>query len=168
MPIRTKIQLPAASPSRRNVLHAGLAAGLAGTALGGCADAEATRRAKQENGLRKRAAKETALLVAAYDATIEAHPDLAAELRPLRAELVRHLEAFGGHELPSPSGSASTGSSSPQVPKGAKAARRALAEAEKRTADARADSLLDAPPELARLLASVAASGAGHVLLLRS
>ncbi len=41
-----------------------------------------------------------------------------------------------------------------------------LADAERRTADARMRALVDAPPELARLLASVAAAGSAHAYLL--
>jgi hypothetical protein len=47
------------------------------------------------------------------------------------------------------------------------AALAALASAEKSLADSRTGALLDAPPELARLLASVAAAGSCHVLLLK-
>lgn len=41
-----------------------------------------------------------------------------------------------------------------------------LAAAERRTADAHTRTLLTAPPELARLLASIAAAGAAHAYLL--
>lgn len=160
------------------MLHAGLAAGLAGTVAVACGGPGDTAREPRGQELRRRAAKDTASLIAAYDATAKAHPGLAGELRPLRAELERHLDAFGGHEPPtapstapssglpdagSPAGAPATG-----VPESPGAARRLLAEAEHRTSRSRTDDLLAAPPELARLLASVAASGAGHVLLLRS
>ncbi|UNZ17076.1 hypothetical protein [Streptomyces sp. 891-h] len=52
------------------------------------------------------------------------------------------------------------------VPKSEKAAFAALAEAERRLADARTRALESAPPEFARLLASVAACGAAHRYLL--
>ncbi|MBO8189669.1 hypothetical protein [Streptomyces spirodelae] len=52
------------------------------------------------------------------------------------------------------------------VPKSEKAAFAALAEAERRLADARTRALDSAPPEFARLLASVAACGAAHRYLL--
>ncbi|MGW1837205.1 hypothetical protein [Streptomyces sp. NPDC002067] len=54
----------------------------------------------------------------------------------------------------------------PGVPGDEKAARGALADAERRLADARARTLRTAPPDLARLLASVAAAGAAHAYLL--
>ncbi|WP_405745111.1 hypothetical protein OG422_23185 [Streptomyces sp. NBC_01525] len=60
-------------------------------------------------------------------------------------------------------GSAASGSG---VPGDEKAARAALADAERRLADARARTLRTAPPDLARLLASVAAAGAAHAYLL--
>lgn len=43
---------------------------------------------------------------------------------------------------------------------------KALAAAERRAADAHAEALVHAPPELARLLASLAAAGAAHAYLL--
>jgi hypothetical protein len=52
------------------------------------------------------------------------------------------------------------------VPGDDKDALAALAGAERELADRRARALLDAPGELARLLASVAAAGAAHVYLL--
>ncbi|WP_399085075.1 hypothetical protein ACGH2B_05740 [Streptomyces sp. BBFR2] len=54
----------------------------------------------------------------------------------------------------------------PGVPGDEKAARGALADAERRLADTRARTLRTAPPDLARLLASVAAAGAAHAYLL--
>ncbi|WP_405794212.1 hypothetical protein [Streptomyces sp. NBC_01506] len=54
----------------------------------------------------------------------------------------------------------------PAVPADPGAAVKALAAAERRTADAHADALVHAPPELARLLASLAAAGAAHAYLL--
>ncbi|MFD9815988.1 hypothetical protein [Streptomyces sp. NPDC059080] len=60
-------------------------------------------------------------------------------------------------------GSAASGSG---VPGDEKAARAALADAERRLSDARARTLRTAPPDLARLLASVAAAGAAHAYLL--
>jgi hypothetical protein len=52
------------------------------------------------------------------------------------------------------------------VPPDGKTALARLAAAERALADQRAAALLDAPGELARLLASVAASGAAHAVLL--
>ncbi|GAB2627015.1 lipoprotein [Streptomyces capparidis] len=166
MPTRTKNQPFTPSASRRSAVYAGVgtaAALLSGAALTGCsAGREEGGAAARESELRSRAAGDTAALLSAYDATIGAHPGLAGRLRPLRADLARQLDAFGGAPR-------AGGSTAPApVPAREDAARRALADAEQRSADARTADLLDAPPELARLLASVAASRAGHALLLRS
>jgi hypothetical protein len=163
--------------SRRGVLRAGTAAaGAAALAAcsGGAGSARRPAATSASGPPRARAARRTSGLIAAYDATLRAHPGLAHELRPLRAELALHLEAFGGPPAgapPSPSGSppaSAPASPAPSVPASPAAARRALARAEQRVSDAHSAALLTAPPGLARLLASVAAAGAGHVLLLRS
>jgi hypothetical protein len=122
--------------------------------------------------------------VARYDAVLAVHPALARRLAPLRAEVVRHLTAFGGAEgapaspstsasasaSPSPTASASgpaDPSASPSaVPAGEKEALTGLAAAERTLADQRVTALVDLPGELARLLASVAAAGAAHAYLL--
>ncbi|MET9437965.1 hypothetical protein [Streptomyces sp. NPDC006551] len=54
----------------------------------------------------------------------------------------------------------------PVVPADPAAALRELTAAVRKAADAHTDALLDAPPEYARLLASVAAAGAAHAYLL--
>ncbi|MFF4591391.1 hypothetical protein [Streptomyces sp. NPDC001388] len=139
---------------------------------------------------RARAARESALLVERYDTVLAAHPALAARLAPLRAEVARHVEAFGGDEkaAASPSPSASASSSPPGSPSGSptgsppasvsppaspsaspsteKDALASLADAERTLADTRTAALVDVPGELARLLASVAAAGAAHAYLL--
>ncbi|MGC3005518.1 hypothetical protein ACPF8X_45800, partial [Streptomyces sp. G35A] len=66
----------------------------------------------------------------------------------------------------SASASASTAASTAAVPAKEKDALAELAAAEREIADRRTRALLDAPGELARLLASVAAAGAAHVYLL--
>ncbi|WP_329336797.1 hypothetical protein OG252_15960 [Streptomyces sp. NBC_01352] len=127
---------------------------------------------------RARAAGESTDLVARYDAVVAVHPALAQRLAPLRAEAVRHAEAFGGLRKASPSESPSESPSdaaspppasaapSPAVPADEKAALAELAAAERSLADRRAKALLDLPGEPARLLASVAAAGAAHAYLL--
>ncbi|MCP3821160.1 hypothetical protein NLX86_24625 [Streptomyces sp. A3M-1-3] len=259
--------------SRRSLLAG--AAGAAGAALlAGCSDratdaagGKAERASlSADQRTRERAARESALLLARYDATTAAHPALAARLAPLRAEVAAHARAFGapapktaappgapatapagsgsapgtavgpsgsgaatsgadsaaGHgsdpasgTAAGPSGPASaagpSGSGSAAGPSGSGSAAgagtagagtagagtagagtagagtagagvlagfgdavpgepeqalAALAAAERRTADSRAAALLGAPGELARLLASVAASGAVHAYLL--
>ncbi|UNO39664.1 hypothetical protein [Streptomyces sp. MST-110588] len=201
--------------TRRRTLLAGAALG--GTALiSGCSEDAGERRHDGGTGrvaaagrLRERAARDSAALLARYDATLAAHPALGDRLRPLRAEVARHAEAFGAAVPPGgpsatpsgrPGGTAGSGtgggpsktpsagptdsagsagstgsvgatasagpSRTPEVPRDERQARAALADAERRTADARTAALADAPAELARLLASVAAAGAAHAYLL--
>jgi hypothetical protein len=157
-------------PRRRNLLAVGPAAlALAGCTAGGegPGDPEDGPSAA-DRAARARAARDSEGLVERYDAVIAAHPGLAERLRPLRAEAVRHAQAFGGgpgrKASPSPSSSASP--SAAAVPGDDKDALASLAAAERELADRRAKALLDMPGELARLLASVAAAGAAHVYLL--
>ncbi|MCZ9340960.1 hypothetical protein NGM37_24670, partial [Streptomyces sp. TRM76130] len=58
------------------------------------------------------------------------------------------------------------GSTAEAVPAAEEDALALLAAAERKLADRRTAALADVPGELARLLASVAAAGAGHVYLL--
>ncbi|MGH4035350.1 hypothetical protein ACQB60_41330 [Actinomycetota bacterium Odt1-20B] len=164
-------------PRRRSLLTG--AAGAAGTALlAGCSGAsgpDADERPSAARRLRGRAVQDSTELLARYDAVLAAHPGLRARLAPLRAEVARHKAAFAEglpEATPSsgpagPSASPSTGASPvPSVPGDEKAAARGLAAAERELSDRRGTALLDAPPELARLLASVAAAGAAHAYLL--
>ncbi|MEU8823095.1 hypothetical protein [Streptomyces sp. NPDC048636] len=173
------------TPPRRALLLGGGALG-AVALLSGCSDGSEPRHdtggGTSVAKLRATGARESTALLARYDATVDAHPALAKRLAPLRAETARHASAFRGPERSaSPSGSAApsaspSGSASgpaatrrerpPAVPKDEKGALAALAQAERHTADARTTALVTAPPELARLLASVAACGAAHVYLL--
>ncbi|MFD5660276.1 hypothetical protein ACFWHX_23770, partial [Streptomyces hirsutus] len=110
---------------------------------------------------------------------IAAHAVLAPRLGPWRDHAVRHAKAFeslgtaAGSESPVPAGAGPSASapgpsaSSPvPVPAKEKDALSGLAAAEREIADRRLEALLDAPAELARLLASVAAAGAAHVFVL--
>lgn len=147
--------------TRRRTLLAGAAFGSAAL-LTACSDdtgAAPAHGSADADRLRADAARASTTLLARYDATLAAHPPLAARLRPLRAEVARHAQAFGA-TTPSPKPSA------PTVPTSEKAARTALADAERTLSDTRAKALRTAPPELARLLASVSAAGAAHAYLL--
>jgi hypothetical protein len=118
---------------------------------------------------RARAATDSEALLQHYDAVLAAHPTLTERLEPLRAEVVRHATAFGGSgATPSRTATAapSASASASAVPVTASDALAGLAAAERSLADKRAKALLDVPGELARLLASVAAAGAGHAYLL--
>ncbi|MGX1547539.1 hypothetical protein [Streptomyces adustus] len=182
-------------PRRRSLLASTAGAAL----LVGCSpareDAEetASRGPSVTERARARAAQDSTGIVERYDLVIAAFPGLAKRLAPLRAEVLRHVTAFGGVETkpsatPSvtsaspasgPDGSAASGSASPgstpsasassgpaAVPGSEKEALTGLAAAERALADQRAKALLDVPGELARLLASVAAAGAAHAYLL--
>nr|WP_205615601.1 hypothetical protein [Streptomyces harenosi] len=149
-------------------------ASAAGTALlAGCSggsDSDGTGGSPAAGArVRARAARDSERLAARYDAVIAAHPGLAARLRPLREEVVRHAEAFGG-TAPAPRTSPAQASPSVSppaaVPGNEKEALAGLAAAERELAGRRTGALADVPGELARLLASVAAAGAAHVYLL--
>ncbi|MFJ9618908.1 hypothetical protein [Streptomyces noursei] len=159
--------------TRRTTLLAGAALGGAAL-LSGCAeearpDPGAAERSAAAERVRTRAARDSRALLARYDATLAAHPGLGARLRVLRDEVAHHIEAFTSG-APSAAASASATSaasgSAPGVPADERSARAALADAERTLADSRTAALVTAPPELARLLASVAAAGAAHAYLL--
>ncbi|MFD5077026.1 hypothetical protein [Streptomyces sp. NPDC058371] len=173
--------LPPRTPSgpRRRSL---LASAAGAVALAGCSapdSATDTTGGSPSAGdrARARAAGDSETLAARYAAVIAAHPSLAERLRPLRAEVVRHAEAFDAGRRTSASASASasgiaavsgspSASASASVPATEKDALADLATAERTLADRRAKALLEVPGELARLLASVAAAGAAHAFLL--
>ncbi|MFI0779065.1 hypothetical protein [Streptomyces sp. NPDC021212] len=175
-PRPTSPSLPqAASPRRRSLLLAGGSAGAAALLVGCSGDSDDGSRSSgsaDDAALRARGVRDSAALLARYDATIDAHAGLAERLKPLRAETAAHMAAFGSKD-PSASASATASRSPaaggrrlPAVPADEKKALGALAQAERHTADSRTTALVGAPPELARLLASVAACGAAHVYLL--
>jgi hypothetical protein len=169
-------------PHRRSLLATG-ATGAAALLLTGCSGGErkAAERglASLDERLRGRAARGSAALLDRYDRTLAAHPGLAGRLAPLRADVARHVKAFGGTAVRGGSGSPQV-PASPGAPSGARAPRdagadvprdprralAALADAERAAADGLTRALDGAPPELARLLASVAAAGAVHAYLL--
>ncbi|MGW7438082.1 hypothetical protein [Streptomyces sp. NPDC054849] len=169
-------------PSRRSLLAG--AAGAAGAALlTGCSDDGATGGADAaiplERRMREKAVRDSARLLERYDATSAAHPALAARLTPLRAAVAAHAAALSPDPAGSPSRSASaspsggTGAAGPAasaqpVPAKPADALTALADAERSLSESRTIDLAGAPPELARMLASVAACGAVHVHLLTS
>ncbi|MFI2508422.1 hypothetical protein [Streptomyces sp. NPDC018972] len=160
-------------PRRRSLLAVAPAALLVAGCSAGSEDPGGSggSRPSAADRARPRAARDSRELAERYDAVVAAHPKLAERLRPLRAEVVRHAEAFGDTAKPSPAPS-SSGSGAPAVsppaavPAKEKDALAGLAAAEREIADRRTEALLDAPGELARLLASVAAAGAAHVYLL--
>ena len=160
-------------PRRRTLLASAAGAALLVGCSPGSEDSAGTTSGSPSltERARARAARDSEGLIERYDAVLAAHPGLAALVGPLRAEAVRHAEAFGGGRRASagasPSGSPSpAGSPSATVPANEKDALAELAAAERELAERRAKALLDVPGELARLLASVAAAGAAHAFLL--
>ncbi|MGW5973850.1 hypothetical protein [Streptomyces sp. NPDC055186] len=145
-------------------------------------DTAAGGRPSPAERVRARAADDSRRLAERYDAVIAAHAGLAPRLRPLREAVVRHTKAFettvtstasqetagpqASPGAPSPSGARGSASPAASGPAAEKEALAGLAAAERELADRRLEELLDAPAELARLLASVAAAGAAHVYLL--
>ncbi|GAA2322246.1 hypothetical protein OKJ48_42740 [Streptomyces kunmingensis] len=161
--------MPLTSQARPGPRRRSLLASLAGAALlTGCTDdgddgARGAPSLSQEKRLNARAARESADLLGQYDQALAALPGLAARLDPLRAEIERHVEAFGGAARPS---ALAPSASTPPVAE--KDVLKALAAAERALSDRRMTALADTatPAEHARLLASVAAAGAGHAYLL--
>ncbi|MDK0522608.1 hypothetical protein [Streptomyces sp. ML-6] len=159
--------------TRRGALTATGAIAL-GAVLAGCGDgsgrpersgrdgaptaAEQVAAARAEKKIRAGAARSSMELLGHYEQVIGAHPATAAALSPLRDIVRAHAGALvpGGKPLAPPRSRAT----------GARAAVEELAAAERRTSDAHLAALLEAPPELARLLASTAAAGAAHAYLL--
>ncbi|WP_406441973.1 hypothetical protein OHB14_23505 [Streptomyces sp. NBC_01613] len=156
-------------PRRRSLLASAAGAALLVGCSDGSGDSEESTGGSTSvtQKARARAARDSAGLAERYDAVLAAHPAVAERLRPLRAEVVRHTEAFGGvvanGSPPSSSAASSTPAAAPTTEKDALAG---LAAAERALADRRMAALLDVPGELARLLASVAAAGAAHAYLL--
>ncbi|MFC9625989.1 hypothetical protein ACFTXM_40540 [Streptomyces sp. NPDC056930] len=130
-----------------------------GSARADAATAAEQAAARAEKTLRAGAAGTSRELLARYEQVVRAHPATAAGLSPLRDAVRAHAKALapdGGKTLVFSRSRATD----------AEGALKELAAAERRTADAHTATLLNAPPELARLLASIAAAGAAHAYLL--
>ncbi|MFE6788001.1 hypothetical protein ACFVFF_37735 [Streptomyces sp. NPDC057680] len=152
----------------------------------GAAEVEAERVARAEAALRLRSVTASRSLLERYDAALAAHPALAPRLTPLRRSVAAHVKALGeggttvrpATAAPSPtatataSAGASASASARPAPSPApvaadpRTALNELAAAERTTSDTHTAALVTAPPEYARLLASVAAAGAAHAYLL--
>ncbi|MFD4699121.1 hypothetical protein [Streptomyces niveus] len=149
----------------------------------GADDPGSAAAVRSEKALRVRSTRTSRELLRQYDAVLELHPDQATRLTPLRDSVALHVTALSPPPpekdesgKPKPSSSASPDGApvgdvggagpTPSVPADPGKAVRELAAAERRSADAHAEALVHAPPELARLLASLAAAGAAHAYLL--
>jgi hypothetical protein len=157
-------------PSRREVLVGG-----ALVALGGCLpDTEPAAPARSpEERLRARVADEVDDLAARYAAVMARFPQGRPELSMLAAEHEAHVRALRGRgpasrpRSPSPSPSPSaTGPDAPAVPETLAEARASLAVVERAASRRRGRQATGTGPELARLLASIAACEATHAALL--
>ncbi|MFF8279505.1 hypothetical protein ACF05T_25865 [Streptomyces lateritius] len=156
------------------------------------APSAAERAARAETRRRLRSVATAEALRERYDAVLAAHPALSARLSPLRAAAAAHATALGEggtgapvtpvdgrtgqtaqhgktgktrKNVPAPAPTVS-GPSAPPVAADPAVALKELAAAARKTADTHTDALLDASPEYARLLASVAAAAAVHAYLL--
>ncbi|AGJ57645.1 hypothetical protein OOK43_04025 [[Kitasatospora] papulosa] len=159
--------------TRRSALTATGAVAL-GAVLTGCGDGPRNRdlpggadartaALRERTALRAAAARDSASLLSRYEQVAAAHPLTEAGIAPMGAAVRAHLAALGG---PAKAAGTSPPPSPPATPADARAALRELAAEERRVADGRATALLNAEPELARLLASIAAAGAAHAYLL--
>ncbi|MFE8009835.1 hypothetical protein [Streptomyces sp. NPDC057418] len=131
----------------------------------GSADAEAASL-RAETALRTSAARSSTTLLTRYEQVVTAHPTTAAGLAPLRAAVREHVSALSAGAAEKAVPADPKAAAPPAPPADPKAALRELAAEERRVADERARALVKAGPELARLLASVAAAGAAHAYLL--
>lgn len=110
-------------------------------------------------------------LIARYDSALARSPGLAGTLGPLLAQHREHLARLTSmliapataRATPRPSASATAGAAAPRA-----ATLAALEEAETDAASSLVRRLTLAPPALAQLLASIAASESSHALLLRT
>ncbi|MFK4147397.1 hypothetical protein [Streptomyces sp. NPDC004065] len=114
---------PLAGPRRRSLLASAAGAALLTGCSGGPDDSGAATGGGPSlaDRVRARAARDSQDLAERYDAVIAAHPALAERLRPLRAEVVAHRDAFGGAAAASPGASAgasagASGTPSPDAP----------------------------------------------------
>ncbi|TRV73404.1 hypothetical protein FKN01_27330 [Streptomyces sp. 130] len=121
--------------------------------------AQGASSVRAEKALRTSATRTTATLLAGYEHALRAHPATAAALTPLRDAVRAHLKALSPEKAPA-LGTARSRATTPA------AAVKELAAAERAAADGYTALLLEAPGELARLLASVAAACAAHAYLL--
>lgn len=112
-------------------------------------------------GIRATVAGDEAELIARYEATIAAHPELADTLTPLRDEHLAHAEAMGSNRP-------EAGGFAEPVPATRGQALAALIEAEQQAVALRTSACeASIDTDLARITALIAASEAGHAEFLR-
>lgn len=152
------------TPTRRDVLRAGALLPLLAVVAGCTGDAPALPDPDLVAG--GTALTREQELLARYDATLAAHPDLAGRLGPLRADHAAHAAALVS-ALPSPSPSASPSAATvPAVSPDPATAVRELVTAETAAASAAAAQATTAGGPLAALLTSVCGAEATHAAAL--
>lgn len=110
--------------------------------------------------MREAVASQEASLLAAYDATMAAYPDLVAVLTQIRAEHLDHAESMGV--------SLGSGTTASAVAPTRAAALTALVDAEQQAIALRTAACEESmATDLARITALIAASEAGHAEYLR-
>jgi len=119
---------------------------------------DSTSPTTDENPLRTQVGQEEGSLIARYEATIAAHPNLSASLAPLAEQHRAHLTAvIGSSAAPSPQPPPA------MIPSDSTVALAEIIAAERSAADARTTACgMATSVELARLLALIAASEASH------
>lgn len=126
-------------------------------------DAAATSDGSPDEAAAARALRDTTRLAATYDAVMAKYPDLRPTLRPLRADLQKHIDVLSG--ALGDTGGQRRGTRS--VPQSAAAAQGALAADEAKAVRRRRQDAIEVESgELARLLGSMAACHAQHRTLL--
>jgi len=147
--------------TRRTALALLAGAGLAACTSGGDSVADTSPTVDPDAGTRAEVVAQEWALVALYDAALAAPSGRADELTLLREQHIEHARALGSTPAtPTPSASASV----PPVPSA-----QDLAAAEADAARRRVNACSRAvEPELARLLALVGASEAGHAAFLKA
>lgn len=147
--------------TRRTALALLAGAGLAACTSGGDSDADTSPTADPDAGTRAEVVAQEWALVALYDAALTVPSGRAEELTLIRDQHIEHARALGSTPAtPTPPASASV----PPVPSA-----QDLAAAEADAVRARVNACSRAvEPELARLLALIGASEAGHAAFLKA
>ncbi|MGW4651572.1 ferritin-like domain-containing protein [Kitasatospora sp. NPDC004289] len=162
------------SLTRRSLLALGALTG-ASLLVCGCTDedgpaAEQRQREDADRPVRAKAVADTDRLLAGYDAVAASAGAQAEQVKALRAEVAEHravlAAGLSGGGSAAPTAQAVPASPAASGGDGAVGSVAQLAAAERTTAQARLAQLAGASPELAKLLAVVAASGAVHAAAL--
>jgi hypothetical protein len=155
-----------AGPSRRTVLRALLGGMLAAIPLAGCDDSGPADSGPKAPDPLIQFYRDTAALLARFEAAITAVPALAARLSPLRDDHRAHLQALAKEIGPEAGSPSAAPPSAPPAPADAGGVIAALLAAEKEAAAAARTACVTAPSYRAALLGSIAAARASHAEVL--